>query len=160
MKILLFATTVFFALLIAPLESVQSVEMPKFKIIWKMGSTYGILVDRKLSDGQISKMIYELREIRKRKEFHKFFPVTTPGLTDKYAMFQIWIFSDPQWATDKLAEDYVNGRMSKQVEQEYINNIRGYYCWQSNVNFEKGEVGYSEGKLQSRNYKQLFSYHF
>ena len=160
MKILLFVSTVFFALLIAPLESVQSAQMPKFKIIWKMGSTYGVLVDGKLSDTEISKMNYELREIRKRKEFHKFFPVTTPGLTDKYAIFQIWIFSNPQWATDKLADDYVNGRMSKEVEQEYINNIRGYYCWQSDVNFEKGEIGYSEGKLQSKNYKQLFSYHF
>lgn len=160
MKILLFASTVFFVLLIGPLENVQSFEMPKFKIIWKMGSTYGVLVDRKFSDSQVSKMVYELREIRKRNEFHKFFPVTAPGLKDQYAMFQIRIFSDPQWATEKLAKDYVNGEMSKEVEQEYINNIRGYYGWQSNVNFETGEIGYSEGKLKSKNYRKLFSSHF
>lgn len=159
-KILLFASTVFFALLIGPLASAQATEMPKFKIIWKRGSTYGVLVDRKLSDSQISKMIYELREIRKRKEFHKSFPPTTQGLTDKYAIFQIRIYSDPQWATAKLADDYVNGEMSKEVEQEYINNIRGYYGWQSDVNFETGEIGYSEGKLQSKNYRKLFSSHF
>lgn len=156
MKILLLASTVFVTLFIVSPENVQSFEMPDFKIIWKDGGTYGILVDQKLSDTQISEIVYELREIRKRKEFHKFFPITTPGLKDKYAVLQVEIFSDAKWATEKMAKDYVNGKMNKKVEQQYINNIRGYYGWSSGNNFERGSIGSDEGDLKSRNYRKLF----
>jgi len=41
-------------------------------------------------------------------------------------------------ATDKLAEDYVNGRMSKEVEQEYINNIRAIIVGKATLILKKG----------------------
>ncbi len=156
MKILVYASTIILTLLIISFSNAESFEMPQFQITWKDGSTYGVLLDQKLSDSNISEIIYELREIRKRGDFSKYFPRTTPGLKDKYGVIQVQIFTNPKWADKKMASDYVNQRMDKKIEQEYINNIRGYYGWQSNNHFEVGEIGYSEGKLKSTKYKKLF----
>jgi hypothetical protein len=106
---------------------------------------------------QIEQIIYEFREIRKRKELHKYFPPAMPHLNDKYAIIQIQIFNDSKWATEKMERDFVYKRMSKKMEKQYIDNIRGFYGW-SNLKtiYERGSIGDSEDGLKSKHYRELF----
>jgi hypothetical protein len=138
----------------------ESFEIPQFKIIWKEFSTFGILFDQKLSDNQVEQIIYEFREIRKRREFYKYFPQTTPGGKDKYTVIQIQIFTNPKWSSEKMMKDFLKYKMSKKMEKQYFNNIRGYYGW-SNLKtiYERGSIGDCDDKLKSKNYRELFLIH-
>jgi len=139
----------------------MSYEIPKFKIIWRHGPTIGILFNDQLSDSQIEQIIYELREIRKRKEFDKYFPATTPQSRDKYSQIYIEIFTDPKWATEGIMKDFIFERMSEEMVKEYLNNTRGYYGWSQEYKYEGGSLGNVAGELASENCKHsLLNYWF
>lgn len=135
---------------------VMSFDLPTFKIIWKQGSTYGILFDGNLSDSQIEQIIYAFRDIRERGEFDKYFPATSPDSDNQYSDLQIQIFTDPKWATKKMADTYNDGHMSYDMTHEYLNNSRGYYGLREAIGYESGTLGDKKGKYKSKNYKILF----
>jgi hypothetical protein len=132
---------------------------PAFKITWINGTTYGLLFDKKLTDNDFEKIIYELREIRKRSDFNKYFPVhTAPRMA--YKIMQFNMFTDPKWAAPKMNDRFMKNKMSKKETQSYFNNIRGFYGWSQNSQYEKRSIGdilkdkFTD--VKSNNYRVLF----
>ena len=133
----------------------------EFRIAWASGTTYGILLTQPASDNDIEKFVYELREIRKRSEFNKYFPVHELNhMKDPYSLLQVQIFTDPKWASRDIKKRWADNKMPKQEVQVYFNNIRGYYGWQKNPGFERGSIGDrfrdKSTSMQSRQFKALF----
>ena len=139
--------------------TVMAQDIPEFKITWKTGSSFGLLLTKQTSDKEIEQILYAIRDLAKRDQLSKYFTPTTPGLKNKYSMFQIEIFTDPKWASENMMTRFDNGKLSKRTEREYMDKVRGYYGYSfdnSGNKSEMGNIGYKEGHYQSKNYKLLF----
>lgn len=160
--------TLFLSILIVPFVLVCSIcglpsigissDIPKYKIVWSDGTTYGILFQQKLTDNDFEKIIFEFREIRKRNEFNKYFPPPKNyKRNDPYGVLQFTFFTDPKWSSRKMSERFVNNKMTKLECQNYYDNIRGYYGWSRNPFYEKGSIGdFESNNIKSKNYRELF----
>ena len=132
-------------------------EIPEYKVVWSTGTTYGILFQQMLTDNEIEKIIFEFREIRKRNEFNKYFPVPKNYKgDDPYGVLQFSFFTDPKWASNIMNKRFNNNKMSKSQCQKYFDNTRGYYGWSRNPHHERGSIGDKFGDIRSKNYRELF----
>jgi hypothetical protein len=135
--------------------SAAAFDLSQFKIQWKYGSTFGILFDQSLTDDQLEEIINDFSIVRKENRFRHYFSPTTLNFRDKFYSIQIIIFTEPEWATLAAYRKYLDGS-TEDSGQEYLDNIRGFYSWQTNA-IEKGTIGMEDDGLRSSNYQVIFS---
>jgi len=142
-------------LIITPNGAVQ--EITQFKVLWQDKSFLSILVPPKTTNEQLKALIYEFRKARKGNFLSKWFSPTTPGLSNKYALIYIYVFSESEWATKDKLDRYYTLSVDQRFSMEYVKHIRAlYYCDFLNSSKEEGSLGDTNGVARSPFYKKLF----
>ena len=133
-----------------------SQEIPSFKVLWQDLSFILILVDKQTTTKQMTALIYEFRKAKKENYLSKWFPVTTPGLSDKYAGIYIYVFSEPKWASKEKMDKYFTLSRDQSFAKEYLKHVKALYHVELNDKTEIGTLGDTNGVVKSPFYKKLF----
>lgn len=108
----------------------------------------------------LTKLVGALRTARATGSFNKFFPPTTPnGSHGPYAGVELFVMSDPGWATTPHLQSFMNPKTSEvsATEKEFGIRVRAQYFFTFIAKQEIGTIGFEdEGHLYTARYKKLF----
>ena len=119
-----------------------------------------IVVDPKTSDDQLAALINGLQAARVNGALGRFLPPTTPGAKGgAFETVQLFVMSDPEWATAARFKAFVYPPAAElsPAEEEFGSHIRAYYFYITQGNHEVGSIGYDEnGDKFGTAYQKLF----
>lgn len=154
----------------ALLKDAKSALVPAFKVtaqVEKMNAV-SLLVPRQTTDSQIVALLHHLQESRKNGSLSSHIPATTPGNdVGEFAIADIYIFSDPQYAVTEAIEilavgahapgDFYQSTIPFEIAME---QVRGHYAVNLNDKSrpERASLGLAEEAtgLYSRRYQPVF----
>jgi hypothetical protein len=133
--------------------------LPSFQVIGQDKTALSILVPKNTTTEQLKTLILEFRSARQSHTLSKMIPPTTKGGSQgDYWLVWIFVFSEPEWATQDRLKKFINASMKSesdmQFSKEYGKHVKAEYFY-SHME-EYGNVGYKEGSVRTPNYKKLF----
>ncbi len=146
---------------ISPSASLDRQNIPQIQVVWRSGIIVSVLVAPNTTPEQLKSLIYAFKKARKDFSLTKYIPATTPDVKgDPHAQVIIFVFSDPNWASENEYKKYERASMTSQAgkttAKTYLNHIRASYEWNRLEGKEYGSLGYDEGGMRSASYKKLF----
>ena len=148
-----------------------SQDIPEFKVIGQYKTALSLLVPPSTKKDQLKKLVYAFKEARQNNTLSKMIPPTTPGgIKGQYAIIQIFIFSEPKWATEEILKKYLGAnpplvysdrykKKSEKFVKQVTLHVRAYY-WANPFGQEEGSIGISTEigykKVITPNYEKLF----
>ena len=152
------------------LKDAKSALVPTFKVtahVERMNAV-SLLVPQQTTDSQIVALLTHLKEARTNGDLSSQIPATTPGNNvDEFAVADVYIFSDPQYAVTEAIEilsvgahapgDFYQSTIPFEVAME---QVRGHYTVNLNdkTHSERASLGLAEEAtgLYSKRYQPLF----
>jgi hypothetical protein len=135
--------------------------VPDFKIVSTgfEGGRLSIVVPPDTTDAQLAALINRFRTARASGSLAQLIPPTTPrGNRGPYAAVEIFVFSDPAWATAARLNAFMHPttRGITAGEKAFGAHIRAYYLAPL-AGDEFGSIGYeSDGYKYSADFRKLF----
>ncbi len=142
-----------------PLSAAPSPGVVPFKVTARSLTTLVLLVDRRVSNDDLATLIRTIRKARIEDHLADLLPATTAGgVRGPYAVVNLFVMSDPAWATQARLERFLNPAKDMTVEErEFGGRIRAYYFFTSLGNEEEGSLGYAaEDHKYTESYTKLF----
>jgi len=149
-------------LIVSPKVSAQ--KLPSFKVVGRDFTSLSILVSPNTTKEQLKALVYSFREARKNNSFRQIsIPPTTPkGKKGDYGIIMIFVFSEPEWASEAKLKKSAKVPFNDPFCKEYSKHIKAYYYYAvtpigAPPNFEEGSIGYAEnGQILTPIYEKLF----
>ena len=152
------------------LKDAKSALVPTFKVTAHVEgmNAVSLLVPQQTTDSQIVALLTHLKEARTNGDLSSQIPATTPGNNvDEFAVADVYIFSDPQYAVTEAIEilsvgahapgDFYQSTIPFEVAME---QVRGHYTVNLNdkTHPERASLGLAEEAtgLYSKRYQPLF----
>ena len=152
------------------LKDAKSALVPTFKVTAHVEgmNAVSLLVPQQTTDSQIVALLTHLKEARTNGDLSSQIPATTPGNNvDEFAVADVYIFSDPQYAVTEAIEilsvgahapgDFYQSTIPFEVAME---QVRGHYAVNLNdkTHPERASLGLAEEAtgLYSKRYQPLF----
>jgi len=141
-------------------SSLQAQSLPPFKVAVHDHAGIILLVAATTSDSDLVNLVNALHAARATGSFKAFFPPTTPGGSKgPYAAADVFVMSDPVWATPAHFEAFMDPPASSTPaqEKEFARRVRAYYLASVNAP-DTGSIGYEDQDLgyKTPNYRKLF----
>ena len=130
-----------------------------FKVAAQAGPAIALLVARNASDDDLTKLVRAIQKARSDGTLDKLIPATTPrGSRGPYAIVNLFVMSDPQWATEGRLKQFVNSSSElSDFDREFGKRILAYYFYTSLGNDEEGSLGFAtETHKYTGKYAKLF----
>jgi hypothetical protein len=119
-----------------------------------------LLVPTDATEADLTKLVSALRSARAAGSFLKFFPPTTPNSSyGPYAGVELFIMSDPSWATTPRLQSFMAPKTNaiSATEKEFGSRVRAHYFFTSVAKQEIGTIGFEDdGYMYTARYKKLF----
>ena len=163
MKCMLSATV---AVLLAACSAHAASAQPKapsqieFKVAARYQTSVILLVPAEATETDLTKLIGALRTARATGSFIRLFPPTTPnGSYGPYAGVELFVISDPNWATVPRLQSFMNPKTGgiSATEREFWSRVLAHYFYTSIAKQEIGTIGFEdEGHQYTAKYKKQF----
>ena len=131
-----------------------------FKVAAQSGTAMVLLVDRTSTDEDLTRLVRAVQKARAEGTLPDLIPPTTPGGSrGPYAVINLFVMSDPQWATAARLNSFINPSSAgiSTSEREFGKRVLAYYFFTSLGNEEEGSLGYaSEDHKYTAKYVKLF----
>lgn len=148
--------SVLFAFILVALAG--SSEIPSFKLKGKYSTSLSLLVPPNTTKDHLKTLIYEFKRAREGNYLSKMIPPTTKGgKFGDYAIVEIYVFSNPDWASSTKLQKFLNASYLNPADikfsKEFCKNIKAYYLYslplkklggKAGKNWEIGSIGYYE----------------
>jgi len=121
-----------------------------------------LLVDPAVTDAQLEALVNALRHARETGTLATMIPPTTPAAPNApYGMVQIYVLSDPAYATDARLRAFVHpattGDTLSPFEEAFGSRVRAFYFYIAQGGHEVGSIGLDEdGYRYGTTYRKLF----
>ena len=154
----------------ALLREATSTAVPTFKLtttVPKMNA-FAILVPQQTTESQVIALVNHLHKSRMDGTLAKILPPTTPhDELDQFALANVYIFSDPQYAVQSAIQILTVGARAPGdlygIEIPYevaMENVRGHYAinLHNKTKPEQASIGFGEDEtgVYSKRYQQVF----
>ena len=143
----------------APPQQQAAASVP-FKVIGKEEMSVSIVVPKATTDEQLVALVNRFRSAREAGTLATMIPPTTPGGSNgPYGGVQVFIFTDPAWASTAHMHSFIFATTSKSTgsNKVFLEKIRAYYYYTSFGQHEVGSIvyGYAD-EDKSSTYRLLF----
>ena len=143
----------------APLQQQAASAVP-FKVIGKEESSVVIVVPPATTEAQLVALVNAFRAARAAGTLATMIPPTTPGGSNgPYGGVQVFIFSDPAWASTARMHSFIFANTPKSTgsNKVFLEKIRAYYYYTSYGEHEVGYIGFTDmNEDTSSTYRLLF----
>ena len=152
------------------LKEARSAPVPRFTVTASIEETkaIGLFVSTHTTDSQMVALLHHVRELRKNQLLSSHLPATTPGhALGEFAVVDIYIFSDPEYAVDEAVHVLSVGAQapgdfyqSAIPYEQAMEHVRGHYTvtLDDKGQSEHASLGFGEDAtgLYSKRYLPLF----
>ncbi len=139
--------------------AVKNSSMPAFTVVGKNQKSMSVLVSKNFSSSQLKKLILGFRKARIENNLGSLIPPTTSGGSfGNYAFVDIYVFTDPLWATSEKLQRLNNVRLGeKAYPREFVKHVKASYFYSVTTGEEGGSIGMEDTSgVRSSDYKKLF----
>lgn len=128
-----------------------------FKVAAQYETNLALVVPKETSNGQLRTLVFTLQKARRENRLGQLLPPTTPGGSrGPYGVVNVYVYTEPNWATAAMLEKCVNGLGGTALDVECGRHIRAYYSsnW---IGTELGGVGWADEHVRTKDYEELFN---
>lgn len=157
------------ALILTILSSITSPRvsaqvLPSFEVVGRDFTSLSIVVPSNTTKEQLKALILGFREARKNNSFRKMNiqPTTPRGKKGDYGIVMIFVFTEPEWASEDKLKKSAKVPSDDPFYKEYSKHIKAYYYYAvapigAPPNLEEGSIGYAEnGRIFTPTYEKIF----
>jgi hypothetical protein len=136
--------------------------MPRFAIVGRDVTTVSIAVPKNTTRAQLVLIVNRFHDARLRGSFVDLFsPATSNGSAGRRSVVEVFVFSDPLWATSAKLHTFLTHKTIgiSNSDKAFGNNIRAHYLrWGAGEAGDTGSIGYAsaEGHVFTAPYTLLF----
>lgn len=127
-----------------------------FKVTAQYMNNLALVVPNETSSEQLRALVLTLRKARRENRLGELLPPTTPGGNKgPYGVVNVYVYSEPSWATTAMLQKCVTVPGGTALDVECGRHIRAYYSsdW---MGTEMGGIGWADDHVRTRDYQELF----